>query len=208
MRIVCISDTHDLHPVLEVPEGDVLIHAGDATAQGTEAQVAEFCDWFASQPHNHKIFIAGNHDWLFEIEPDKARSLVKGFIYLEDSDTHIDGLRFHGSPWTIRYYEWAFMLERGPELAVKWELIPDATDVLITHSPPKGILDRNGRGESAGCPDLLEKVRSISPKLHIFGHMHPSHGMETSDGTIFVNASIAGDGREYFKAGEPIVIDI
>jgi Icc-related predicted phosphoesterase len=208
MRIVCISDTHDLHPEIQLPDGDVLIHAGDATAQGTEAQVIEFCEWFAAQPHRHKIFVAGNHDWLFEIEPEKARSMIKGFTYLEDSGIELDGLLFYGSPWTVRYYEWAFMLERGPSLAQKWEMIPDGTDILITHSPPIGILDRNGRGENAGCGDLLERVRKISPRLHVFGHMHPSNGIETIGETIFVNAAIAGDGREYHKASDPIVIDV
>lgn len=208
MRIVCISDTHDLHPVLKVPDGDVLVHAGDATAHGTEAQVREFCEWFSSQPHPHKIFIAGNHDWLFETEPEKARRMTKGFTYLEDSAVEIDGLSFYGSPWTIRYYEWAFMLERGVELAVKWNSIPDRTDVLITHSPPQGILDRNGRGESAGCGDLLKRVRQVMPKVHIFGHMHPSNGTEIIGETVFINAAIAGDGREYTQASDPIVVDI
>jgi len=115
---------------------------------------------------------------------------------------------FYGSPWTVRYYEWAFMLERGPSLAQKWEMIPDETDILITHSPPIGILDRNGRGENAGCGDLLERVRNISPRLHVFGHMHPSNGIETIGETIFVNAAIAGDGREYHKASDPIVVDV
>jgi Icc-related predicted phosphoesterase len=208
MRIVCISDTHDLHPVLRVPDGDLLIHAGDATAHGTEEQIKDFCDWFRSQPHRHKIFVAGNHDWLFETDPDKARHMIGGFTYLEDSAVEVEGLLFYGSPWTIRYYEWAFMLERGAELAVKWRHIPDNTDVLITHSPPKGILDRNTRGESAGCGDLLKRVRKITPKLHVFGHMHPSNGIQTIGETVFVNAAIAGDGREYLQAGEPIVVDI
>lgn len=208
MRIVCISDTHDLHSVLRIPEGDVLVHAGDATANGTEAQVREFCEWFSDQPHRHKIFIAGNHDWLFETEPETARRMIRGFTYLEDSSTEIDGRIFYGSPWTIRYYEWAFMLERGSELASKWKYIPAHTEVLVTHSPPQGILDRNGRGESAGCGDLLKRVREIAPKVHIFGHMHPSNGIETIGDTTFINAAIAGDGREYHQASEPIVVDI
>jgi predicted phosphohydrolase len=64
MRLVFVSDTHT-HRNINLPEGDVLVHAGDATSTGTLPQVSQFLEWFSSQPHRHKIFIAGNHDWLF-----------------------------------------------------------------------------------------------------------------------------------------------
>src|SRR6185503_8511517 len=96
---VCLSDTHDLHDRIAVPEGDLLLHAGDATMHGARGQIADFDAWLGTLPHPHKVVIAGNHDFLFERDPAAARRLVTNAVYLEDSGVTIGGLRIWGSPW-------------------------------------------------------------------------------------------------------------
>src|SRR2546430_16820633 len=124
MRIVCISDTHSRHDRIEVPPGDILIHAGDATMTGRMEELARFNHWLGRLPHHYKIFIAGNHDWLFEKEPTLAESLITNAMYLRDSAARIEGLKFYGSPWQPRFMHWAFNLARGQATGRKWDLIP------------------------------------------------------------------------------------
>jgi Icc-related predicted phosphoesterase len=195
MRIVCISDTHSRHDLIEVPSGDILIHAGDSTMVGRVEEIAKFNHWLGRLPHPYKILIAGNHDWLFEKEPALAESLVTNAVYLRDSAVIIEGLKFYGSPWQPRFMHWAFNLSRGAEIRRKWDLIPEDTDVLITHGPPNGILDLvprdlTGTFENTGCEELARAVKRIKPRLHVFGHIHEGYGMERRPGTTFVNACI------------------
>jgi Icc-related predicted phosphoesterase len=219
MRLVCISDTHDEHEVHPVPDGDVLIFAGDMCTTGIMKEVRQWGDWFASQPHKHKLFIAGNHDTILRNNSTLARSLLDpNLVYLQNDGYIIDGLVFWGSPYTPRFggnYD-AFMEERGDPLAHIWSMIPDDVNVLITHGPPRGILDlsyyypRLGLAtepEHAGDDDLRTRVKQLSDlKLHVFGHVHDSYGVETIDGTTYVNASIMD--HEYFPVNPPIVIDL
>jgi predicted phosphodiesterase len=206
MRIVCLSDTHDLHRDLDVPEGDLLLHAGDSTMLGTPQQIESFDAWLATQPHRHKVVIAGNHDWGFQRTPARARGLLRHATYLEDEAVTVDGLRIWGSPWQPWFYDWAFNLQRGAEIAAKWALIPAGIDVLVTHGPPLGILDRTSRGDEAGCADLLAAVQRVRPRLHVFGHIHEAYGTVLRDGTRFVNASNCTE--RYRPVQKPIVVDV
>jgi len=206
MRIVCLSDTHDLHHKLTVPDGDLLLHAGDATMMGTVAQIAAFDSWLATLPHPHKVVIAGNHDWLFERDPTLARSLLRHATYLEDAQATVAGLLIWGSPWQPWFYDWAFNLQRGPEIAAKWAKIPSGIDVLMTHGPPAGILDRTSRGDAVGCEDLLRELGRIAPRLHVFGHIHEAYGEVEVDGRRFVNASNCSE--RYRPVQAPIVVDL
>ncbi|QYO65656.1 metallophosphatase domain-containing protein [Leptolyngbya sp. 7M] len=214
MRIVCISDTHNCNEQINVPEGDLLIHSGDATITGTTEEIRNFTRWFAGLPHKNKIFVAGNHDWLFEREPRSARQLLDAsIIYLQDSAVTINGFHIYGSPWQPRFYDWAFNLMRGPELAKKWAMIPEDIDILITHGPPHGILDEVPRQwgiENTGCEELGKRVDKIASggrlKLHIFGHIHCGYGTYEKFGVKFINASTCD---EQYKPTQPaIVIDI
>ena len=122
--------------------------------------------------------IAGNHDFLAEKQPSRFRGIMKacGFTYLEDSSCEIDGVKFYGSPWTPWFGGWAFNLRRGSQaIRAMWDAIPGDTDVLVTHGPPKGVLDSNGL-EECGCDDL-GKVSGGIP-LHLFGHIHEGHGYQ------------------------------
>ncbi len=113
-RIVAISDTHSRHnQFVDLPEGDILIHAGDATVQGKFDEVVEFNRWLGTLPYKHKIFVAGNHDFLFEKSPEMARALMSNAYYLQDSFVVLEGLKIYGSPWQPRFHDWAFNLDRG-----------------------------------------------------------------------------------------------
>jgi len=206
VRIVCLSDTHSRHGDVVVPDGDVLVHAGDFTKRGSEREVASFDAWLGTLPHRHKLVVAGNHDFLFESAPQVARTLLAHAAYLEDSGCEIDGLRFWGSPWQPRFFDWAFNLERGEPLRRKWERISDLVDVLITHTPPHGILDRVWSGQEVGCEELTAAVARLRPRLHVFGHIHEAHGVRETPATRYVNACICD--LAYEPAQPPIVIDL
>ncbi|HEX8396713.1 MAG TPA: metallophosphatase domain-containing protein [Pyrinomonadaceae bacterium] len=206
-RIVLLSDTHNCNEQISVPDGDILIHAGDATNRGQVDEIVAFNEWFSGFPHKHKIFVAGNHDWLFETRPKYARSLLaKNVVYLQDSAVEILGLKIYGSPWQPRFFDWAFNLNRGGEMAEKWKLIPKDADILITHGPPFGILDETPRGDFAGCEELRKRVEEIRPQLHVFGHIHFGYGTEEKFGVRFVNASNCDE--DYLPMNLPIVVDL
>ena len=190
MRIVFVSDTHGMHRQVDVPKGDVFVHCGDFT-KNFEHTLVDFRRWLDELPHAHKIVVAGNHDVAFERAPEFAISLLGDDVtYLQDSGITIGGVNIWGSPWQPAFNDWAFNLPRGAALARMWNLIPDGTDVLITHGPPMTVLDEVPGQGHLGCADLWKRVREVSPRVHAFGHIHEGSGMESRDGTRFVNASI------------------
>ena len=230
MRLVCISDTHALEKHIKVPEGDVLIHAGDLTNVGNVRDVEQFNAWLGTLPHPLKIVIAGNHDYCFEpselrqaliakhrnflhrtttglVDGQEASSLLTHCTYLFDSAVEYKGVKFWGSPWQPWFYDWAFNLRRGEEIAAIWEKIPNDTDVLITHGPPHRILDQTMSGDFVGCEALLDRLESLpSIKAHIFGHIHEGYGTKEHNGKMFINASICT--VDYRPSNVPIVFDL
>lgn len=207
MRLLIVSDTHGKHREIDMPDGDVFIHAGDMSMKGRMSEISAVGEWLQALPHRHKIVVAGNHDFAFELSRGlAAKALGEGVTYLEDSGVTIEGIRFWGSPWQPWFYDWAFNLYPGPALAQKWALIPPSTDVLITHGPPRNILDEVGKGEHAGCVDLAARLDDLSVRVHAFGHIHESSGLLEQDGRVYVNASIC-DGS--YNATNPArVVDI
>jgi predicted phosphohydrolase len=191
-RIVFISDTHGYHRELAVPEGDILVHAGDFTMTGRLEEAADFNAFLGCLPHPRKIVIAGNHDFCFQRDPERARALMTSATYLEDESVEAAHIKFYGSPWQPWFCDWAFNLPRGAPLAEKWAMIPDDTDVLVTHGPPRGIGDRTFDGRSEGCDELLSRVKEVRPRFHVFGHIHEAAGTWKIDGTTFINASCLG----------------
>ncbi|MFN3380378.1 MAG: metallophosphatase domain-containing protein, partial [Runella zeae] len=163
MRIVCISDTHNLHNETKIPEGDIFIHAGDITAIGEKENIIDFNKWLGQLPHKYKIVIAGNHDFCFENERVEVEKILTNAIYLHDSGVEIEGFSIWGSPISPVSpkfgNDWAFNIDRGKKIRKYWELIPQNTDILITHCPPFGILDRNELGDHEGCKDLSDLVQ-------------------------------------------------
>jgi Icc-related predicted phosphoesterase len=211
MKIVAISDSHERHQFVKLPEGDVLVHSGDFTFRGEFNAVANFASWMSQQDFKHKVVIAGNHELTFadpQIRPIMINLLKEaGCIYLEDSSVEIDGKLFYGSPWQPRFFDWAFNVDRGPQIAQKWAAIPENTNVLITHGPPHGILDDTIRDGSQGCKDLAERIADLKNlKAHIFGHLHHGYGITNINETCFINASICTD--NYIPSNKPISIEI
>jgi len=206
MKIVTISDTHGMHRSLNMPDGDVLIHAGDFCSRGSLENVSEFNEWLGGLNYKHKIVIAGNHELCLERDAEKAEALITNAIYLKDTSVVIDGVKFYGAPWQPYFFNWAFNLQRGAELKEKWDLIDSDTDVLITHGPPHGYLDETFKGEHVGCEELVKVVRRIKPKFHVFGHIHYGYGSVRIGVTTFVNASTCTEGYE--PVNEPLVFDV
>lgn len=210
MKIALISDTHLRHRnyPIDVPAADMVIHSGDACIEGTAKEVRQFFDWFGKLPHRHKVFVAGNHDWLFEKDNKLARSLVPaGVTYLQDELVEIEGIKIYGAPWQPEFCEWAFNLKRGFPLRKKWEAIPAGIDILVTHGPPMGILDWSSFGdENAGCEDLRRELLRVKPKLHVFGHIHGDYGTLTWANTLFVNAALCNEA--YVASNPPILVDL
>ena len=207
MKFIAISDTHCQTPA--IPDGDVLLHAGDATFRGDVEEVTEFAAWMKSLPHKHKVFVPGNHDWLFQQDEALARKFMSGITVLIDQGHEIDGVKIWGSPWQPEFNNWAFNLKRGNELAEKWAMIPEGTDILITHGPPQKRLDRVEKmvhdwqiglirvgGENVGCWDLARAVDAINPQYHVFGHVHRGYGRTVYHSTTFLNASICNERYE------------
>ena len=209
MRIVFISDTHLRHGFI-VPDGDVLVHCGDFTMTGTRQEVQHFQEWIASQSHRHKIVIAGNHDLIFEDEPEKAPGLLGTLTYLQDSSIRVDDVTFYGSPWQPWFHDWAFNFRSGPKGRVQaqetWSKIPGETDVLITHGPPHGVLDRNLEGKHCGDGELLEAVLKVKPVIHAFGHIHRAYGTKKKGSTLFINACICDE--RYVARQPPVIVDL
>lgn len=205
MRIVCLSDTHDLHDRVAVPDGDLLLHAGDLTARGRLEDVEEAARFMRALPHRHKVIIAGNHDRCFEETPSAARARLAGLVYLQDDLVEIRGLRIYGSPWQPWFHSMAFNVRRGGDIARVWRMIPDGLDVLLTHGPPRGHGDVTVRRDPAGCLDLLHRVREVRPRLHAFGHIHEGYGVTRENGTLFVNASTCT--VDCVPSNAPVVLD-
>jgi Icc-related predicted phosphoesterase len=210
MEIIIISDTHGKHKhlqdVFSIPYGDVIIHAGDLTAVGETHEISSFLYWYSMLPHQHKIFIAGNHDLDFEYNSYSTKSMIpKNVIYLEDSGVEIEGIKFYGTPHTKPFQNWGFN-KTDDKRQQYWDMIPDDTDVLITHCSPFGILDQNKYGENVGCKLLLKRVLEIKPKLHIFGDIHESYGVEVKNHVNFINASSMNE--KYVIINKPIRFNI
>lgn len=208
MQITTISDTHGKHNQLHLTSGDILLHAGDISSRGNPVEVEKFLNWFKVQDYKYKIFIAGNHDFFFERNsPTEIASLIPdNVIYLNDSGVEIEGLKIWGSPVSPWFYDWAFNRQRGEEIKKHWDLIPDDTDILITHGPAYEVLDLTTGMVRAGCEDLLNRIKEIQPKIHLSGHIHEGYGQVKKFGTHFINASVLNE--RYEMVNTPIIVDL
>jgi Icc-related predicted phosphoesterase len=221
MIIDCVSDLHGFSPKLE--GGDLLIIAGDLTARDTPLQHLDFLEWLKQQPYKEKIVIAGNHDnFIHKLKPKyihEVQTLSNGMKYLCDSGTEFEGLKVWGSPWTKTFKGMnphckAFTVDTEEELEVKFSLIPNDIDILITHSPPYEFYDRTIRGESVGSKSLLIRLAEIKPLIHCFGHIHENGGKSeflpwkknNKLGTHIINASIMNE--RYKPVNKPVRIEL
>lgn len=186
MDIAVVGDTHGCHRLLDMKPGNMLIHTGDITGHGLEHEVLDFLDWITWQPFEYKIFIGGSHDLYLKNNKELTRALIPdGVTYLENNSVEIDGLKIFGTPASLFQRGMAFSYHAGYDIERIWSIIPEDTDILVSHMPPRGILDNQ-----AGCPQLLEKVDGIRPKLHLFGHVHEGYGIYNGGGTVYCNAAV------------------
>jgi Icc-related predicted phosphoesterase len=212
MKIYHVSDTHGYHYLLNIPKDiDMIIHSGDASNSRdmykNEPEFREFLHWFKQLPIKYKIFVAGNHDTsveknLFDI---KAQMKEMDIIYLENSEVIIEGIKIWGSPHTPTFGNWAFMKARN-KIERVWKEIPDDTDIIVVHGPPKGIMDLSHKYDNSiercGCGALLKRVLQIKPKLFLSGHIHNNKDIINAGvlklsecDTIFSNGSVVTDGK-------------
>ncbi len=208
-KIGFIADTHGRHCDMghPIPECDFLIAAGDVTGYGSRKELEDFVDWMSEQAPQGAL-IAGNHDRCFESHPSESRVICsqRNIRYLEDESMDFMGLNIYGSPWTPKFYNWHFMLDRdSDELRQKWQQIPEGVDILVTHGPPSNVLDWSlyDGGSNAGCGLLHSEVMyRIRPRYHVFGHIHYSYGyIDHKDvGIKFINASICNENYEPIRA--------
>lgn len=193
INITTISDTHGKHDLIDVGSGDLILHAGDCTPRGSNADIEEFLRWYGDLDFEMIVMIAGNHDFGFERDPKYCEELCKnyGVVLLNDSGVKFKGLNIWGSPVQPWFYNWAFNRHRSEAQATKthpfigphWDKIPKNTDILLTHGPAYGILDKTAdrydrSGEHVGCELLKKKIDEVRPVLHVSGHIHEARGVQ------------------------------
>ena len=226
MKVCCISDTHGLlpHPG-SLPEADLFIHAGDACPSHDhypEFQSnwinGEFAKWIEKVPARHKVFIAGNHDKVFQLAPNLINLDAIDATYLRDSFVEIEGRKIYGFPWTNWFFgdHWSFNLDHDDpdetDLHKACDLIPGDIDIVISHGPPYGMLDQvRGKEEHLGSRALRKKLEQIKPTISVFGHIHTghtNHGKQIfqRNGTYYINASLIDE--KYRPAYRPVLVTI
>lgn len=202
VKITALSDMHTKHHGVSVPKCDICIFAGDAHITSID-RLNEFDNWLSTIPAQHIIYVAGNHDSLFENKCMRAEYLLKNCIYLENERVEIEGIKIYGSPFSKYFNGWSFMLHED-SLKDIWDMIPEDTDILITHGPAWQRLDINEQREYCGSKTLRQRVDKIKPRVHICGHIHESYGEMKTDYGKVINASILDD--KYKLKNEPKVI--
>lgn len=229
MRLVCIADTHGLHDGLKVPDGDLLLYAGDwSSYRGSTEETTDFLYWLESlAPRFQRVIaVAGNHD----LPAEKAGfALLAGHLapsvtYLNDSGCEVMSLRIWGSPFAPTVGRgWAFMADRGADIQRHWDLIPPDTQVLVTHGGPMGILDdvedvrwvpgsltfdRQIVVKHVGCANLLSTLPRLTQlKLTVHGHLHLRGGKTMwRAGVSHVNACVVDE--SYRLTNPPVVVDL
>ena len=204
IKIVCISDTHRQHWKMDIPDGDILLYAGDAELDSYDA-IKDFNYWLSTLNFKHIVVIGGNHDTvLTKYTMEEKEMFFSNAIYLENTSVQIEGIKIFGSPYSLKFFSWAFM-KSEEQLEQIWELIPKSTDIILTHAPCRNILDvTTTTGEHCGSISLRDKIKELHPRIHVCGHLHSAHGKYTDNKTDFYNASMLND--HYKHIFEPTVI--
>lgn len=209
MIIWHISDTHSLHENLEVPKGvDLVIHSGDATCyherKPNKVEWEKFSKWFELLPIRNKVYVPGNHD--AELQVRHYNNLDFEEYVLIEKSVEIEGIKIYGQPYTPEFLGWHFM-EWAPEMYRKWEKVPVDTEILVSHGPPFGILDKNYYGKECGDASYRHFIERSKIKACLFGHIHPSVGKMRVGQTLFYNSSCtqAIDGEYVFSGNGHLI---
>jgi len=202
LKIVAISDTHAKWKNLVIPPCDILISAGDYSFTGEKHLVKNFHEWLNKQDAGHIISVQGNHEtWVeknFNEAKELALSVCPAVYFMDEGLVEIEGLKIWCSAITPEFFHWAWNRNRGEDIKRHWDLIPEGTNILVTHGPAYGILDsvlyaNSDFKEHVGCVDLADAIKRIKPDVHICGHIHSAHGQVHIDGTSYYNASICDE---------------
>lgn len=232
MNILFISDTHGKHGYLDIPlDGiDMIIHAGDFSNSRDPHfnlnEAWEFIEWYDSLTWiEHKIFTAGNHETSFGHRLITKDEMPNSVTFLNHEFIEIGGLKIFGSPYTPSFGTgWAYNVDRK-HIGQLWEDIPENLDVLITHGPPRGIMDLTRANYSlskgdiysdayyqCGCESLRNEVYKKKPKYHVFGHLHNEPNVLNNGivsgiqgcPTTFINASVVDLQHNFANEGKLI----
>ncbi len=205
-KIVMVSDTHDRYGKFDMPEGDILLHAGDLTFHGKAEELARFNDWLDDLEFKHKIIVPGNHDLTFESHWDWAKAMTYAADAVLNGEMYeAEGFKIWGEPRQPWFHDWAFNVERENMKKV-WDQIPPGIDILVTHGPPLGVGDLTPRGERVGCQYQRQWIQEYQPKLVVCGHIHNGYGLYQVGKTLVVNASVCDE--HYEPVNKPIVIEL
>lgn len=188
-----------------MPFGDILIHAGDhAMSDWGRAEILDYDAWLGSLPHKHIVVVPGNHDrWMLD---PALRRLVSHATILVDESVEVLQLKIWGSGVTMLAGE-PFGVGSPDDRARLYATIPMDTNIVVTHTPPYGVMDRApGSLHHSGCPELRQTVERIKPQLHVFGHVHVAHGVHGIGETMYANAALLGPGGGI--EAKPIVLRI
>lgn len=181
------------------PDADLLIHAGDFSMIGTKGEALDFLEWFTNLPHKHKVFICGNHDEA--LLRGNISGLPSNCHFLNYSSVIIEGVKICGIPFYVEPYG-------SKELLPKLKAIcENDIDILVSHQPPYGMKDYSELYGHYGSHTLLNIVKEVKPKFHIFGHMHEDYGMKEEGGTTFINCALMGESYERWTKS-PIQFEI
>ncbi len=207
MRIVAFADTHTKHHDLKLPDGDVLIFAGDGEFRHVFDMI-HFNDWFSGLKYQCIIAIAGNHDFYCERYPNEVKNYLTKAVYLKDEPYVLpNGMTIWGSPMTPTFLNWAFMESEENLDQYHWSKIPKNTDILLTHGPAFDHQDtaRPG-GEHLGSKTLAKRIDSLKIPYVICGHIHGGYGVEKTKDTTYINCSVLNE--DYKLVNEPVVFDV
>ena len=225
MKITFFSDTHTEHNMVIIPNTDILVFTGDCSGRGSRQDTIDFLNWFSKQPSKHKVMIAGNHDFFFEVQRQEVINIMPDNIhYLEDSSITIEGIKFYGSPVTPYFHNWAFNKYRNttksgeysPDLykGIKehWDEIPNDTDIMLSHGPSADALDllcekfrKPNEHPNVGCMDLSIALKRVKPKILAFGHIHETYGTQQVEDILHINSSVMNENYECIN--KPISIE-
>lgn len=223
MKIACFSDPHNQYPA-EMPDADFLFISGDLTGRGSEMELEDYCVYLAEwvKKYQKVIVIAGNHDWIAERQPEKTRQMIEatGAVYLNDQAYELkdektgETWKVWGSPIQPWFFDWAFNRGRGVDIQEHWDLIPDDTEILMTHGPVFGYGDQvkmrgsPNKGEHVGCANLRQTIetRLTKVRLHISGHIHEGHGVYTDGRVTYINCSLLDE--RYSQVNKVVVFEL
>jgi Icc-related predicted phosphoesterase len=196
VKIVCLSDTHMHHKKIKMPEADMIIHAGDFTYRGELEEVQKFLKWYGEQKAKYKLLICGNHEVEISKQPTQLLQQLcenQGIQLLNNTYTIIEGLIIFGSPNSNKFgHGWAYN-STEEELKEIYSKIPKETDIVVTHGPAYGMLDKTLTSKNVGSMSLRERLSELhNLKLHITGHIHESRGIMFRNRYMTINASICG----------------